>query len=101
VQRDSIAVVARQSLEFDELSEQIMEEATIDEAVWFSVVGMSLHQKQRLPESFDKKPANKFLLVITFFISSFRCQSWALGSVNRSLILPYPSKQNPLLLAGS
>ena len=59
MQRDSIAAVARQSLEFDELSEQIMEEATIDEAVWFSVIGGPLRQKQRLPESSDKKPASK------------------------------------------
>ena len=59
MQRDSIAAVARQSLEFDELSEQIMEEATIDEAVWFSVIGGPLRQKQRLPESSDKKPAIK------------------------------------------
>jgi hypothetical protein len=70
VQRDSIAAVARQSLEFDELSEQIMEEATIDEAVWFSVIGGPLRQKQRLPESLDKTDG-LILLTITFFISLF------------------------------
>ena len=70
MQRDSIAVVARQSLEFDELSEQIMEEATIDEAVWFSVIGGPLRQKQRLPESLDKTDG-LILLTITFFISLF------------------------------
>ena len=70
MQRDSIAAVARQSLEFDELSEQIMEEATIDEAVWFSVIGGPLRQKQRLPESLDKTD-DLILLTITFFISLF------------------------------
>ncbi len=70
MQRDSIAAVARQSLEFDELSEQIMEEATIDEAVWFSVIGGPLRQKQRLPESLDKTDG-LILLTITFFISLF------------------------------
>ena len=70
MQRDSIAAVARQSLEFDELSEQIMEEATIDEAVWFSVIGGPLRQKQRLPESLDKTDG-LILLTITFFISWF------------------------------
>ena len=45
MQRDSIAAVARQSLEFDELSEQIMEEAIIDEAVWFSVIGGAFTSK--------------------------------------------------------
>ena len=70
MQRDSIAAVARQSLEFDELSEQIMAEATIDEAVWFSVIGGPLRQKQRLPESLDKTDG-LILLTITFFISLF------------------------------
>ena len=70
MQRDSIAAVARQSLEFDELSEQNMEEATIDEAVWFSVIGGPLRQKQRLPESLDKTDG-LILLTITFFISLF------------------------------
>ena len=70
MQRDSIAAVARQSLEFDELSEQIMEEATIDEAVWFSVIGGPLRQKQRLPEPLDKTDG-LILLTITFFISLF------------------------------
>ena len=70
MQRDSIAAVARQSLEFDELSEQIMEEATIDEAVWFSVIGGPLRQKQRMPESLDKTDG-LILLTITFFISLF------------------------------
>ena len=70
MQRDSIAAVARQSLEFDELSEQIMEEATIDEAVWFSVIGGPLRQTQRLPESLDKTDG-LILLTITFFISLF------------------------------
>ncbi len=47
-----------------------MEEATIDEAVWFSVIGGPLRQKQRLPESLDKTDG-LILLTITFFISLF------------------------------
>ena len=70
MQRDSIAAVARQSLEFDELSAQIMEETTIDEAVWFSVIGGPLRQKQRLPELLDKTDG-LILQTITFFIGLF------------------------------
>ena len=37
-QCDAVAAIARRSFVFDELSEQTMEEATIDEAVWSSVI---------------------------------------------------------------
>jgi hypothetical protein len=59
VKCDAVAAVTRRSFEFDEASEKIMDEAIIDEVVWSSVIGASLHQKQRLPESSDKKPAIK------------------------------------------
>ena len=37
-QCDAVAAIARRSFVFDELSEKTMEEATIDEAVWSSVI---------------------------------------------------------------
>ena len=67
---DAVAAVTRRSFEFDEASEKIMGEAIIDEVVWSSVIGASLHQKQRLPESLDKTDG-LILLTITFFISLF------------------------------
>lgn len=37
-QCDAVAATTRRSFVFDELSEQTLEEATIDEAVWSSVI---------------------------------------------------------------
>ena len=61
MQRDSIAAVARQSLEFDELSAQIMEETTIDEAVWSSMIEGAFTSKAEAARIIrqNKSPANK------------------------------------------
>ena len=55
------AEIARRSFVFDELSEQIMEEATIDEAVWSSVIEGAFTSKADAARIIrqDKMPANK------------------------------------------
>ena len=60
-QCDVVAEIARRSFVFDELSEQIMEEATIDEAVWSSVIEGAFTSKADAARIIrqDKTPANK------------------------------------------
>ena len=60
-QCDAVAAIARRSLVFDELSEQIMEEATIDEAVWSSVIEGAFTSKAEAAQLIrqDKKPTNQ------------------------------------------
>ena len=60
-QCDVVAEIARRSFVFDELSEQIMEEATIDEAVWSSVIEGAFTSKADAARIIrqDKMPANK------------------------------------------
>ena len=60
-QCDAVAAVARQSFVFDELSEQAMEEATIDEAVWSSVIEGAFTSKAEAARIIrqNKSPTNK------------------------------------------
>ena len=60
-QCDVVAEIAWRSFVFDELSEQIMEEATIDEAVWSSVIEGAFTSKADAARIIrqDKMPANK------------------------------------------
>ena len=60
-QCDAVAEIARRSFVFDELSEQIMEEATIDEAVWSSVIEGAFTSKADAARIIrhDKTPTNK------------------------------------------
>ena len=60
-QCDAVADIARQSFVFDELSEQAMEEATIDEAVWSSVIEGAFTSKAEAARIIrqNKSPANK------------------------------------------
>lgn len=60
-QCDVVAEIARRSFVFDELSEQIMEEATIDEVVWSSVIEGAFTSKADAARIIrqDKMPANK------------------------------------------
>lgn len=60
-QCDAVAAVARRSFVFDELSEQAMEEATIDEAVWSSVIEGAFTAKAEAARIIrqNKSPANK------------------------------------------
>ena len=60
-QCDTVAAVARQSFVFDELSEQAMEEATIDEAVWSSVIEGAFTSKAEAARIIrqNKSPTNK------------------------------------------
>ena len=60
-QCDAVAAVARRSFVFDELSKQAMEEATIDEAVWSSVIEGAFTSKAEAARIIrqNKSPANK------------------------------------------
>ena len=60
-QCDAVAEIARRSFVFDELSDQIMEEATIDEAVWSSVIEGAFTSKADAARIIrqDKTPSNK------------------------------------------
>ena len=66
-QCDAVAAVARRSFVFDELSEQAMEEATIDEAVWSSVIEGAFTAKAEAARIIrqNKSPANKSEQMVT------------------------------------
>ena len=60
-QCDAVAAIARRSFVFDELSEKTMEEATIDEAVWSSVIEGAFTSKAEAARIIqqNKSPSNK------------------------------------------
>ena len=60
-QCDAVAAIARRSFVFDELSEQGMEESTIDGAVWSSVIEGTFTSKTEAVWSIwqNKSPTNK------------------------------------------
>lgn len=60
-QCDAVAAIARRSFVFDELSEKTMEEATIDEAVWSSVIEGAFTSKAEAARIIqqNKSPTNK------------------------------------------
>lgn len=60
-QCDAVAAIVRQSFVFDELSEQGMEESTIDGAVWSSVIEGTFTSKTEAVWSIwqNKSPTNK------------------------------------------
>lgn len=59
--RDAVAAIASRSFVFDELSEQAIEEATIDEAVWSSMIEGAFTSKAEAARIIrqNKSPANK------------------------------------------
>ena len=60
-QCDAVAAIARRSFVFDELSEKTMEEATIDEAVWSSVIEGTFTSEAEAARIIrqNKSPSNK------------------------------------------
>lgn len=92
-QCDVVAEIAWRSFVFDELSEQIMEEATIDEAVWSSVIEGAFTSKTDAARIIrqDKMPANKSEQMIKTAIRRC-CMCWIIWKT------PSPHKHSLTLL---